>query len=369
MNIKRTGYEGMDWVKALEAAQKPKDPTADLGAQNEADLVNNALESTARVAFDLPTNPETKNEALVRASKEIANNAVEHQKMAAVNSIKDKVANNGIDPIALNVQMRDDQGKLRPITKEEWEGASDARWVEKVATAAALEYEKQVKRAWEQNALKPAQHLNSKFDPLTMRDGRIMSSAGANEETRGRPTQIPANAASIFDPFKLDRFAEKETEHDKGVREKREADQARKDMKKAELNRPEDPNMPEAMRHGQIVRSGAEGESTVFQQKAPKNQISMLDISGTEKLSAAEIKEKLSQLFTRVEDNGEKIREANQKRKEDIQGKKETAAERRKGWEELKPPTTTKKMAENILPEDLTKKLSELFTCPKKDGQ
>jgi hypothetical protein len=359
----------MDWVKALEAAQKPKDPTADLGAQNEADLVANALESTASVAFDLPTNPETKNEALIRASKQIANDAVEQRRLAGVNAIKTKITENGIDPIALGITMRDDQGVPRPITKEEWEGASDARWVEKVATAAALEYEKQVKQAWQQNALKPAQHLSSTYDPLTMRDGRIMSSTGMNEETRGRPTQIPANAASIFDPFKLDRFAETETSHDKGVREKREANTARAAERKADLNPKEDPNAPAPMNHSQIVRSGAE-DAAVFQQRAPKNQVSMLDISGTEKLSALEIKEKLSQLFTRVEDNGQKIRDHNQQRKIDIQGKKETSKERRASWEELKPPTTTKKMAENLLPEDLTKRLSELFTCPQKpDGQ
>ncbi len=358
----------MDWVKALEAAQKPKDPTADLGAQNEADLVANALESTASVAFNLPTNPETKNEALVRSSKEIANNIVDQRRQAGVDAIKNKIANNGIDPIALGVTVRDDQGVPRPVTKEEWEGASDARWVEKVATAAALEYEKQVKQAWQQNALKPAQYLSSTFDPQTMRDGRIMSSTGMNEETRGRPTQIPANAASIFDPFKLDRFAETETEHDRGVREKREANKAREEVKKAELNPKADPNAPAPMNHGQITRSGAE-DAAVFQQRAPRNQVSMLDISGTEKLSALEIKEKLAQLFTRVEDNGQKIRDHNEQRKVDIQGKKETAEERRASWEELKPPTTTKQMAEKLLPDDLTKKLSELFTCPKKDGQ
>jgi len=359
----------MDWVKALEAAQKPKDPTADLGAQNEAEIVaSGALESTARVAFDLPTNPETKHEALVRSSKEIANNAAQQAKMAGVNAIKSKIANNGIDPVALEVTVRDDFGVARPITKEEWEGASDARWVEKVATSAALEYEKQVKRSWEQNAFKPAQHLNSTYDPQTMRDGRIMSSTGMNEETRGRPTQIPANAASIFDPFKLDRFAETETEHDKGVREKREAKNARIAEKNVDLTPKDDPNAPAPMNHGQIVRSGAE-DSAVFNQRAPKNQVSMLDISGTENLSPLEIKEKLAQLFTRVEDNGQKIRDHNQQRKIDIQGDKETAKERRSSWEELKPPTTTKKMAENLLPEELTKKLSELFTCPKKDGQ
>src|SRR3990170_1220194 len=110
MNIRKSGYEAMDWVKALEAAQKPKDPSHDLGKQNEAELVNNALESTARVAFDLPVNAETKHEALLRSSKEIADKVVQEQKLAAANTIKQKVAVNGIDPVALGVKVKDDNG-------------------------------------------------------------------------------------------------------------------------------------------------------------------------------------------------------------------------------------------------------------------
>ena len=390
MNIRRSGYEGMDWLKALEAANKPKDPTADLGQQNESDLVNEALESTAKIAFDLPVSQESKYDALKRSSKEIADKSAVEMKMAAAKEIRDKMSNEGIDPISLGVNIREADGKQRPITKEEWEGASDVRFVEKVATQAALEYEKQAKRAWENDALKPAQQLNSKYDPMTMRDGRIMSSTAMNEETTGRKSQIPANAASMFDPFKLDRFANTETSHDKAVREKREAVKAREEEKKAALKPKEDPNTPDPMRHGQITRSGGE-DSAVFQQRTPKNQLSMLDIHGTEKLSAEEMKERLEQLFTRVEDNGQKIREANKERLDAIKGKQE----KDRSWEKLDKPMSTSQLSNNLVsdelaqkfakdapkpeasaaapklsPSELQQKLSELFSCPKKqDGR
>ena len=384
MSIQKSSYEGMDWVKALQAAQKPKDPTADLGQQDEASLVENALESTAQVAFGLRVDPETKHEALNRAAKEISSNAADIQKMSAANHIRTRIATEGIDPISLGVHVRDDQGKLHPITKEEWEGASDARWVEHVATKAALEYEKQVKRAWEMNALQPSQNLSSKFDPATAHDGKIMSSTGANEETRGRSNQLPAAAASIFDPFRLDRFATQETAHDKSVREHKEGVAAREAMKKAELEGTIDPNAPAPMKDGQISRSGGE-DSSVFQQRAPRNQISMLDVdSSMANLSQEEMKEKLAQVFTRIEDNGTKIRESNKTRLEEIRGKQD----KDRSWEEVRGPVTTSQlmsklitddMAKNFTPapivakeeapkipaSELTKKLAELFTCPK----
>lgn len=352
--IKRASYSGMDWLKALEARDKPKDPSNDLNKQNESEI-KDALASSANVAFNLPVNAETKNQALIRASKEIADQAAQHLKMAEVNGIRTKIANNGIDPIALGVTIREN-GTERPITKAEWEGATDARWVEKIATSAALAYEKQVKRAWEQNALKPAQQLSSKFDPATMRDGRIMSSTGANEETRGYNHQIPANAASIFDPFKLDRFAAAENEHDKSVANIRGGHQARDEAKKAELQ-PQDLG-PDPMKGGQVIRSGGQ-DADVFVQRVPKNQLSMVDMVGTEKLTPKEIQEKLSSLFmARIVDNGEKIKEANKEHKEKIQGTKESD----RSWEKLEKPLSTAQLQQRLT--------ESFFTCPPKpDGQ
>lgn len=347
--IKKAGYGNMDWVNALKAMDKPKaDP------QDEAACIANALESTARAAFDLPAKAETKNEAVIRSSKEIADKAAAEAKVAAANEIKSKIASNGIDPIAMGITVREPNGVQRPITKEEWEGASDARWVEKIATAAALEYEKRTKHAWEENSKQPAPRLSSKFDPA-MRDGRIMSSTAANEETCDRPHQMPANSASIFDPFKLDNFAKAENAHDQAILSKRTADQQRKEELKAQYKPTEDG--PDPMKHGQVIRSGGE-DRDVFSQRVPSNQISMLDLEGTEKLSPEDIKTRLSDLFvSKIEDNGQKIKEANKERKEAIQGRKEAD----RSWEQVQKPLSTS---------ELTKKLMDAFSCPKPpDGQ
>lgn len=349
--IRMAGYGDMDWLKALEA--RPNDPTGVQAPQDEISAAANALENAANAAFNLPVSVESRHEAVIRASKEIANKAADEMKFSAANNIKTKIANSGIDPVALGVTIREPNGVQRPITKEEWEGASDARWVEQIATAAALEYEKQVKRSWEHTT--PAQNLSSSFDPETMRTGRIMSSTAANEDTCDRPHQTPANSASIFDPFKLDRFANADNSHDKSVASKRAADQERQDEKKAQYKY-EDPGV-EPMKQGHVHRSGGE-DRDVFNQKAPRNQISMLDLNGTENLSPAQIKEKLSALFVaKIEDNGQKIKEANAKHKESIQRPKEPD----RTWEQLQKPLSTS---------DLAKKLMEAFTCPPKpDGR
>lgn len=355
--ISKANYGSMDWADALKAFKKPDDPARDLEAQNEADLIANALESTAKIAFNLPEKPETRQAALSRSSKEIADKHAETMKFAAANEIKGKLKDNGIDPIALGITVREANGKLRPITAEEWEGASDARWVGEIATAAALEYEHQAKIAWEKTAMQPSRKLSSTYDPQTMRDGRIMSCAGANEETRDRPRMMPANSASIFDPFKLDRFASTETEHDKSVAKIRADQKARIDQKKAAVAPAADLG-PDPMKSGAIQRSGGQ-DRDVFQQRVPKNQISMLDLQGTEKLTAAEMKEKLASLFTRVDDNGAMIKQQNAEHKASITAKTE---EKDRSWEKVAKPLSTA---------ELSRRLMESFTCPKppEDGR
>lgn len=342
----------MDWVKALEAAQKPVQK--ELSEQNEADYIENALEATASIAFGIPAKDESKKEALARASKEIADKAAHEHKFAASNEIRSKMAEAGIDPVALGINIREANGVQRPITKEEWEGASDARWVDKIATAAALEYEHQARISWEKEAMQPSRKLSSKYDPETMSAGRIMSAGGASDDTVDHRRQTPANSASIFDPFKLDRFANAENAHDKAVADKRQAAKDRIAEKKADLQ-PQDLG-PAPMKSGTIQRSGGE-DRDVFQQRAPSNKISMTDLQGTEKLTPEEIKEKLASLFTRVGDNGEMIRAGNAERKAKIQGPKE---EKDRSWEKLGKPLSTA---------ELTKKLMDAFTCPKPDGK
>lgn len=351
--IRKASYGNMDWLNALEAAAKPKNPTADLGAQNEADLIANAMESTARTAFNLPVDPETKNEAVVRASKEIADRSAQQMKNAASNEIKTKIANNGIDPVALGITIREANGKQRPITQEEWAGATDARFVEKIATEAALAYEKKLKSAWEQEGMKPSQTLSSKFDPATMRDGRIMSSTAAQEETRGFNHQVPANAASIFDPFKLQNYAKAENAHDEAVKASKELNKNRQDEKKAQYISKD--LGPDAMKAGQVIRAGGQ-DADVFVQRVPSNQISLRDTAATAKLTPEEIKVHLANMFTRVDDNGEKIKAAAKEHKEKIQTKKEAD----RSWEKLEKPVSTS---------EFSKRLMDTLWPEKTDGQ
>ena len=348
--IKKAGYDGMDWVGALKARLKPRDPSADLGDQNEAEI-GNALESTAQVAFNLPVKAETKHEALRRASKEIGERDAEAQRMAAANDVRTKLAALEICPIAMGVTVREPNGIQRPITKEEWEGASDARWVNNVATAAALEYEKRLSQAWQEGAVRPAQKLSSTFDPETARAGRIMSSMSSSEETSVRPSRVPTNANSILDPERLDKFVIASNSHDDSVASIREAAAARDVEVRTQYTPDEEALATDPMKSGQIMRSGGE-DRDVFSQRVPRNQISMVDTLGEGKLSGEELKARLNSHFAaRVEDNGVSIREANKKHRESIQRE---PAEQDRSWEKVSKPLSTtelmKRLADSWMP-------------------
>ena len=331
--IKQAGYKGMDWVEALKA--RPKDQPTDLGMQKEADI-EDALGSTANVAFGTPVRTEDKGQALIRASREIAENKAKQMDASEANSIREKLASASVDPVVLGV-----------ATKEEWASSNDPSWVKEVATKAALAQEKNLKHAWEKDVVQPSQHLSSTFDPMTMRDGRIMSStAGANDETCSKPSRVPANAASILDPYRIDKLAAAKNEHDESVKTIRAAEKARIEGKKAELKPKEEG--PEPMHGGKVVASGGL-DSDVFVQRVPSNQVSMLDNLGDKKASPEEIKERLSAIFAaRIVDHGQEIKEANAKRKEDIKGK----AEKDRSWEKVSAPLKTS---------DLTKRISDLW--------
>jgi hypothetical protein len=342
--INRDGYGNMEWLDALSARTKPRDPTSDLGKQNEADLIGKSLETTAQVAFNMPVQKETKDEALERASRDIADRKVVQAKTEEINEIKNKMASNGIDPVALGI-----------VSKDEWEKPSDSATAKEIAIKAALAYEKQLKHAWEKDAVKPAQHLDSHYD-MTMREGRIMSATAANEDVRSMPSRTPSNANSIWDPFKLDRFAAAENSHDESVKASKEAQKSRdaehKNQWKTEEPPPGTPGI-EPMKGSQVVSAGGM-DRDVFNQRIPKNQISMLDTFGEGKLPPDELKKRLGTMFARVEDNGPQIRAANETRREEIQGKKEEKQDR--SWDtvdHLKPMSTseiTKRLMEKWMP-------------------
>lgn len=347
--IRKSNYENMDWLNALAAMQKPRDPESDISSQNEADVVANALESSAQIAFQLPVKEETKYEALVRASKEIADKQAMKDKMAAADEIRNKMASNGIDPVALGINVRGENGSWHAITKEEWESSSDVRYVEHIATKAAIEYEKQLKTAWEKESFRPATPANYSYDPETMKDGKIMSAAAMGDNAP-RFGNTPSNAASIFDPFKLDKFAAAENEHDKSIKASKEKQKARTEEKKAQYKF-EDPGV-EPMKSGQIQKSGGE-DRDVFVQRVPSNQVSMLDTFGQEKMSSEEIKTKLASMFSaKIPDSGEGIRKAADERKASIQRKEE----KDRSWDAPSKPVSTS---------DIAKRLADLW-MPKK---
>lgn len=324
--IKRASYGNMDWLDALSARSKPKDPTRDLGQQNEADLIDNALQSTANVAFNLPVNAESKHEAVARASKDIADRNQQKQDSAAANAIRKKLADAEIDPVAMNVHIREANGKYRPLTKEEWEGATDSFFVEKIATVAAEAYEENLKHGWEDLAKnQPAQQLRSKYDPETMRDGRIMSSTGHMEDVCASPSKTPLNTNSIWDPFKLDRFSQGKTEHDIAVAKIKADNDARLAERKMDFDASMAiQSMKDPMRQGHIARAGGE-DRDVFVQRTPSNQISMLDNLPATKgddgkpLPPEVLKAKLAAMFaSKIPDNGASIRAQNDQRKAEI---------------------------------------------------
>jgi hypothetical protein len=352
--IKKAGYSNMNWLDALAARAKPKDPQSDLGQQNEQEIIENALESTANVAFDMPIRAESKNEALRRASKEISDKQAVEDENAPANAVRAKMAAANIDPVAIGIVVMTPEGQ-RPIRKDEWERSTDARWLNQVATVAAIEHEKRLDRAWEQNAIKPQQHLDSTFSKES-RAGMVMSAKSASEDIGAGPTRMPQNASSIFDPSRLDSFASGENAHDASVAKSRQAAKEREQEKKDQYKPNPDESGPEPMKSGRVMASGSQ-EREVFVHRSPSNQLSMADNLG-DKLSPEELKQRLSDMFaSRIPDNKASIVEANEKRREEIQGKKKEVD---RSWE--KPQKT-------ISTADIQKRLTELWLPPAPDGQ
>jgi hypothetical protein len=351
--INKAGYENMSWIDALAARSKPKDPEVDLGKQNEEEILGNSLESSAQVAFGLPIKAESKNEALLRASKEISEKQAEADLNAPANAIRAKMAAAGIDPVAIGIVITTPHG-TRPIRKDDWETSADARWLNQVATAAAAEHEKIMDHAWEQHAMKPQRNLDCNFSE-TSRSGQIMSSKSTSDDSVSKPEHLPQNASSMFDANRLDSFAAQENEHDKSVAASRQASKDREKEKK-EQYKYEDPGV-EPMKSGKIMASGGQ-DRDVFVHRSPSNSVSMADDMGGGKLSPEELKQRLSDMFaSRIPDNRTSIREANDKRREEIQGKKKEAD---RSWEKPQKPLSTA---------DIQKRLTDLWLPPKPDDK
>jgi hypothetical protein len=328
---KSDNYGGMDWVNALKAQLQPKSYEEEL---NGDEPTEGALDATLNALYNTPTGKETSDEAVRRASKEIHDRQVSAATKAHVDSIKDKLSSRGIDPIALGV-----------VSEKDWKETNDPSWTEKMAKKAAIAYQEKLSHAWEDAAKNATPAQGMKYDPQTFRDGRIVSSATANDDSVGTPSRVPSNANSILDPFKLDRFAKEETSHDKSIRLAKEeaANRAATVAKHKEESIQSLP--PEhQLNAGKIVASGGK-DAGEFVHRVPRNQVSIMD----------DLKQKLSDIFTaKLEDNRAKTVEANQARLEKIQGKKE----KDRSWEKLSTPVQA-----NNLPgvQNLKERLEKLW--------
>jgi hypothetical protein len=340
MQKQSTTYAAMDWVDALKA-KKGDGEKYTPASSNGPEVIDNVVERTMEAAFGLPTTEKTSKQTISEASQRIADRKAEEGLARQSQEIKNKLAVSGIDPSTLGLTV---DGK--PLTKEDWEKASDPVWTETVAKKAAIEFEKQSRNSWQARAMQPQQY-SKVFDIERPMGGRVAPGGGHVPEVPQR-TEVPANAASIFDPKRLDKMASEPNAHDESVKASKarheELEHARANAAKEqfeEIARKQAANP--AMRYtGGIIPAGNQ-ETSEFVHRAPSNQISISD--HVETLSPEELKQKLSNMFGRVADTRTDIREANQKRQEAIQGKKD----KDRSWEKVSKPTSTAEIRDRLL--------------------
>jgi hypothetical protein len=313
MNVSRSNYEGMNWVDALKEAKKPRNYEERLAEAEEKDVVDNALEQTVEAVFNVPTSEETSKEAITRASKDI----------------QDVVSRDANESVS---KFRNDRNEQK---KE----------VEVTANRA------QQKKEWQEQVLKAVQP-DKGFNPEVSKAGKITSSASGEEDSTGRKMNVPVNANSIFDPFRLDKLATEENERDKLVKDSREEHEARS-QKWAKEATEGTPGSPISMNEGaRIMRSGGQDQAA-FVQRVPSNQISMLDVKD-DGASKDQRTESIKELFSKkVQDIKADSQKAAQERKENIQRKKEED----RSWEKVATPQNTS---------DISRRLMELWLPNKK---
>lgn len=303
MNVRRSGYEGMDWVEALKEMKKPRNYEERLAEAKEEDVVDNALEETVEAVFNVPTSEETSGEAIRRASKDI-------------HDVVSRDANESVSKF-----------------REEREG-------QKKETEAAASREKR-KGEWQEQVLKAVQP-DKGFNPEESKGGKITSSASREESAAGRMS-VPVNANSIFDPFRLDKLAAGENESDKSVKASREDHEARSQKRDKEIAEQE--TSPISMNEGaRVIRSGGKDQE-VFVQKVPSNQVSMLDVK-EDGATREERSTGLKELFThKVPDAKADSQKAAKERKESITRKKEDD----RSWEKVESPANTSDIARRLM--------------------
>jgi hypothetical protein len=325
MRIQGVGGNPLSWVDAIRAKKASQTVSEQILASDEGDPAA-ALEMTSSILFGTPIKQESSADAVRRESKEIQKKEAAQVQSDITNDIKLKLSDAGVDPVALGV-----------VKSDEWSTISDPQMATNIAKIAALAHEKSLSDKWQAEAMKPASPSKMSFDP-TMKGGRVMSSAGANEETRGRTSSIGR------DPFKLDQIAASANEHDDSVKQSRARLDAQKEAKRKSIEENQPP-AEAALRAGTVRKSGGL-DSIAFVHKVPKNQVSMLDTLGEGKLPPEELKAKMQELFnSKVADNKSESKKAADERRESIQRPKET----NKSWETVAKPTSTADLHERLL--------------------
>jgi len=310
------------WVDALLAGYVKTTP-----ADEEMAMGNEALAKTAALAFGSPKmKDDSRSQVVASASKALADQRSAEGASSAILTIRTKLADGGIDPVALGV-----------ASKDEWEGCSDPAKAERIAKAAALESKEQAKRSWEHSEVQPARTLSSRFDPMTSKGSIVMSCFAPSDDSVGRPSRVPQNANSIFEPDRIDKFANEKNEHDESVAASRQR-KADGEAKRKEALLKDVKDAPEQMSGSRIVPSGGM-DRDVFAHRLGPTQISIMDTLGSGTLSREDMKGWFQEnFFSKVEDKKSETKQANEDRRKAIQGERTKDRE----WEQVGKQTTAR---------------------------
>jgi hypothetical protein len=314
MNVRRSGYEKLDWVDAIMERKNKLSVEERLATVKEEDIIDKALEQTVEAAFEIPTTEETSEEAVRRAGK----------------SIQDVVRD------------RNSEDNKKYATER----------LEKTKSHESNGRHEQWKKDWQEQVFKTVVKNNG-FNPESSKGGRITSaSASEPEDARGPTMRTPLNANSIFDPFKLDRLAAEESDREKSIKESRESRDARSQKWSKEASEGNQESPISVNEGSKILRSGGLDQE-VFIQRVPSDKVSMLDVKD-DGASKDDRHASLKELFThKVKDVKADSQKASKERKEGIQ--RETSDDR--SWEKVEPPQKIS---------DINRRLMELWMPDKK---
>jgi len=328
--IQKNDYDGMSWIDSIVHAvgkKKASYETDRASMEETKEVVENVMSQTCEAAFG--TKPEDTTEQKIRqTAKTGMEEHAQIQNMAYCDAIRNKLKDRGIDPVALNV-----------VSKKDWE-SNDPSLIEGIAKNSIIAASKVKDRSWETVA--PAKH-RSALD-VDDKSGKVMS-IGGREHYNDKPYNIPMNANSIFDPNRLDRMAAENNEHDRLIQENKKNKTDKQAERKESLKQTDIPNDFHGMSSSRIIPS-ASSEKEVFVQRVPKNQLSIMDnLEQHSSKKPEEMKEVMSDIFNRVEDQKTKTQKANVERKNKIR----TEAEKDRSWEKNEKGISTSDLAKKLM--------------------